>query len=58
METVPGQLVLSLTNTNSITAISAMVRIEAIVVTQQWGTRTGPQMKIKQREEMYMEGDD
>lgn len=56
MEPVAGSFVLSLANGNSITAISAMVRIEAVVVMQEWGNRLIPQMKVKEREEMYLEG--
>lgn len=56
MEPVPGELNFVLANANAITAISAVIRIEAVVVKQEWGKRVIPEMKIRQREEMYLAG--
>lgn len=53
---VPGEFSFVLANANAITAISAMVRIEAVVVKQEWGKRIVTQLKVKEREEMYMAG--
>lgn len=55
MEPVKGAVFLQMQNKNSNTAVSVIVKIEALVVTQVWGTQPRQQKKIVEREEMYLQ---
>jgi hypothetical protein len=55
MEPVEGAVFLQMQNKNSNTAVSVIVKIEALVVTQVWGTQPRQQKKIVEREEMYLQ---
>lgn len=55
MDPMKGNLFLQLQNNNSAPAISVVVKIEAVVVTQVWGTKPVQQMKITPREQMYLQ---
>lgn len=46
-----------LSNDNAVTGVSVMIKVTAIVITEQWGTRIIKVPVVKERKEAYLKGD-